>query len=71
MVEKTAEMPDMYAANDYDLAGTVTGIAEKEELLTTAGPQKVIFYLASHQAACILMAFPLSGRSYLRIIMSN
>ena len=26
---ETAEMPDMYAANEYDLAGTVTGIARK------------------------------------------
>lgn len=37
---ETAEMPDMYADNEYDLAGTVTGVAEKAELLTAAGPQK-------------------------------
>lgn len=36
---ETAEMPDMYAKNEYDLAGTVIGIAEKEELLTNKGPQ--------------------------------
>ena len=48
---ETAEMPDMYAANEYDLAGTVTGIAEKEELLTTAGPQK----------GDILLGLPSSG----------
>ena len=48
---ETAEMPDMYAANEYDLAGTVTGIAEKEELLTAAGPQK----------GDILLGLPSSG----------
>ncbi|MGF0014085.1 phosphoribosylformylglycinamidine cyclo-ligase [Limosilactobacillus reuteri] len=48
---ETAEMPDMYAANEYDLAGTVTGVAEKEELLTAAGPQK----------GDILLGLPSSG----------
>lgn len=36
---ETAEMPDMYGQDEYDLAGTVVGIAEKETLLTTKGPQ--------------------------------
>src|SRR5699024_2082067 len=31
---ETAEMPDMYAAGEYDLAGFVVGIAEKAELIT-------------------------------------
>jgi phosphoribosylformylglycinamidine cyclo-ligase len=34
---ETAEMPGMYAEGEYDLAGTITGIAEKSELLTAAG----------------------------------
>ncbi|MBB1070144.1 phosphoribosylformylglycinamidine cyclo-ligase [Limosilactobacillus sp. RRLNB_1_1] len=37
---ETAEMPDMYDKDEYDLAGTIVGVAEKEELLTTNGPQK-------------------------------
>lgn len=36
---ETAEMPDMYAREEYDLAGTVTGVAEKERLLTADLPQ--------------------------------
>lgn len=36
---ETAEMPDMYAKEEYDLAGTVTGVAEKDQLLTSATPQ--------------------------------
>lgn len=36
---ETAEMPDMYAKEEYDLAGTVTGIVEKSELLTNDNPQ--------------------------------
>ena len=36
---ETAEMPDMYSPDEYDLAGTVTGVAEKDQLLTTERPQ--------------------------------
>lgn len=36
---ETAEMPDMYDSDEYDLAGTVVGVAEKDELLTATGPQ--------------------------------
>lgn len=36
---ETAEMPDMYAKEEYDLAGTITGVAEKEHLLTAELPQ--------------------------------
>lgn len=31
---ETAEMPDMYPKNEYDLAGFSTGIANKEDILT-------------------------------------
>lgn len=31
---ETAEMPDMYQADEYDLAGFATGVASKEDLLT-------------------------------------
>lgn len=48
---ETAEMPDMYAKNEYDLAGTVTGVVEKDELLTSDMPQ----------AGDILLGLPSSG----------
>ncbi len=30
---ETAEMPDMYQKGDYDLAGTIVGVVEKEEII--------------------------------------
>lgn len=48
---ETAEMPDMYAKDEYDLAGTVTGVVEKGELLTTEQPQ----------AGDVLIGLPSSG----------
>ena len=30
---ETAEMPDLYAAGEYDLAGTVVGVVEKDEII--------------------------------------
>lgn len=48
---ETAEMPDMYAEEEYDLAGTVTGVAEKEEMLTADQPQ----------AGDVLLGLPSSG----------
>lgn len=48
---ETAEMPDMYAQEEYDLAGTVTGVAEKDQLLTADLPQ----------AGDVLIGLPSSG----------
>lgn len=48
---ETAEMPDMYSQDEYDLAGTVTGVVEKDELLTANIPQ----------ANDILIGLPASG----------
>jgi phosphoribosylformylglycinamidine cyclo-ligase len=36
---ETAEMPDMYAQDEYDLAGTVTGVVDKSAMLTADLPQ--------------------------------
>lgn len=48
---ETAEMPDMYDRNEYDLAGTVTGVAERDQLLTADLPQ----------AGDVLVGLPSSG----------
>lgn len=48
---ETAEMPDMYAPEEYDLAGTVTGVAEKKQLLTADQPA----------AGDVLIGLPSSG----------
>ncbi len=47
---ETAEMPGMYQGEDYDLAGFVVGVAERDELITGAGikaGQKVIGLISS------------------------
>ncbi|WP_295729235.1 phosphoribosylformylglycinamidine cyclo-ligase [uncultured Limosilactobacillus sp.] len=48
---ETAEMPDMYSKDEYDLAGTVTGVVEKSSLLTSDQPQ----------AGDVLLGLPSSG----------
>lgn len=48
---ETAEMPDMYAKEEYDLAGTVTGVVEKDEMLTNDLPE----------AGDVLLGLPASG----------
>ncbi|PIQ63149.1 MAG: phosphoribosylformylglycinamidine cyclo-ligase [Bacteroidetes bacterium CG12_big_fil_rev_8_21_14_0_65_60_17] len=36
---ETAEMPDMYAAGEYDLAGMITGVVEKRRIVDGSGIQ--------------------------------
>lgn len=48
---ETAEMPDMYDEDEYDLAGYSTGAAEKENLLTSDKPK----------AGDVLIGLPSSG----------
>lgn len=47
---ETAEMPDMYSEGEYDLAGTIVGIVEREAILPRAGvaPGDLILGLASN-----------------------
>lgn len=48
---ETAEMPDMYGQQEYDLAGYSTGIVDKDHLLTSSKPA----------AGDILIGLPSSG----------
>ena len=46
---ETAEMPDMYSQDEYDLAGYATGVVDQDKMLTTALPKAgdVLIGLAS------------------------
>lgn len=47
---ETAEMPDMYTPGEYDLAGFIVGIVDREKIITGAGvrPGDVVIGLASN-----------------------
>jgi len=47
---ETAEMPGLYMGNDFDLAGTIVGIAEKKSLLNSSDVKKgnILVGLASN-----------------------
>jgi phosphoribosylformylglycinamidine synthase I len=47
---ETAEMPDVYRPEAFDLAGTIVGVAEKEEIITgtTISPGDVLLGLPSN-----------------------
>ncbi|MBV9762644.1 MAG: phosphoribosylformylglycinamidine cyclo-ligase [Acidobacteriaceae bacterium] len=47
---ETAEMPGMYAAGEYDLAGFIVGVVERKRMLTGAGiePGDLLLGLPSH-----------------------
>ncbi|MEW6561901.1 MAG: phosphoribosylformylglycinamidine cyclo-ligase [Pseudomonadota bacterium] len=49
---ETAEMPGMYPAGEYDLAGFAVGVVEKSKIITgqTIQPGDVVLGLASHGA---------------------
>lgn len=48
---ETAEMPDMYAEDEYDIAGFAVGVVEKSDLLSRTTPQ----------AGDVLLGLPSSG----------
>ena len=48
---ETAEMPDLYQAGEYDLAGTIVGIVEKDEIISGA----------EIQAGDVLLGLPSNG----------
>lgn len=42
---ETAEMPDLYAENDYDISGTIVGIVEREKIIDGKKIQKGDFLI--------------------------
>jgi len=48
---ETAEMPGLYAANDYDISGTIVGLVDKEKIINGSKIQK----------GDILIGFPSNG----------
>lgn len=63
---ETAEMPDMYPAGEYDLAGFAVGVVEKEQIINGSAIQAgdVVIGLASNGAHS-------NGYSLIRKIISN
>ena len=62
---ETAEMPDTYLKNEHDLVGVITGVVEKDKIITGEGFNQVILLLAYLQVVCIPMGILWQGKFFL------
>lgn len=63
---ETAEMPDVYSNGKFDIAGTITGIVDRDQLIDGSKIKRVIFCLASRVPGCTPMAIPWLAKCFLK-----
>ena len=65
---ETAEMPDTYLPGEHDLVGVITGVVEKDKIITGERIQPGDIVLGLHPAACIPMVIHWRGNFFSRLV---
>lgn len=64
---ETAEMPDLYVEGKFDLAGTIVGVVDREQMIDGSNIKRVMCCWVFKARGFIPMGIPWPGKSFFKI----